>query len=412
MEMSTAMKPPSPNRKHQPATRIEGISRLWDGTRVHQDVAIVLRGGTVVGIGPEVDDVPVEEVIDADGLIAMPGLVDCHTHTTFAGSRVGDFVRRLGGANYTALLEGGGGIHTTVQSTRMATTDELSFLTSARLETMLAHGVTTVEIKSGYGLDLRTEARMIDAAQASSGPVEVVSTYLAHVFPRGRNTGAERSAYLQEILDSHLPTLASRVTAVDVYCDDGAFTLEETRAILTRARGLGLGLHVHAEQVAYTGAAALAAELGAWSADHLERLDANGVAALAKAGTVAVLLPGAMLYLRDSAPPVAALRAAGVPMAVATDFNPGSSPVNNLWVAATLACLTMGLTPEEALMGITRNGARALGRTDLGWLGAGSAADIALYAPPIGEPPSVEVLLQYMGGTLAEQVWKRGQRVL
>ena len=397
---------------HQSATRIQGISRWWDGTRGHHDISIVLRGGTVVGIGPEFDDLPVDDVIDADGLIAMPGLVDCHTHTTFAGSRVADFVRRLGGTSYTALLEGGGGIHTTVQSTRMATTDELTFLTSARLEAMLAHGVTTVEIKSGDGMDLRTEARMIDAAQASAGPVEVVSTYLAHVFPRGRDTGAERSKYLCEVLDNHLPALAPRVSAVDVYCDEGAFTLEEARAILTRGRELGLGLHVHAEQVAYTGAAALAAQLGAWSADHLERLDTAGVEALAKAGTIAVLLPGAMLYLKDTAPPVAALRAAGVPFAIATDFNPGSSPVNNLWVAATLACLTMGLTPEEALAGITRNAARALGRTDIGWLGTGSAADIAFFAPPIGEPPSVEVLLQYIGGTPAEQVWKRGQRVL
>ncbi|MSP56352.1 MAG: imidazolonepropionase [Myxococcales bacterium] len=395
-------------------TRIRGIARLWDGARVHRDVSLLIRGGRCLEIaGPDDtdgggDDGGEYEDIDADGLIAMPGLIDCHTHSTFAGSRVADFVNRLGGTSYTSLLEGGGGIHTTVQSTRMSTTDELTLLTSSRLEQMLTHGVTTVEVKSGYGLDLKTERRMIEAARASSGPVEVLTTFLAHVLPRGR----DRVEYMRELLDVNLPALAPLVSAADVYCDDGAFTLAETDAILSRAKALGLGLHVHAEQVAYTGAAALAAHYGALSADHLERIDAAGINAMAKAGTVAVLLPGAMLYLKDIAPPVAALRAAGVPLAVATDFNPGSSPITNLWSAATLACLTMGLSVEEALAGITRNAARALGRPDLGWLGRGSAADFALFAPPIGEPPSVEVLLQYLGGTQAEQVWKAGQRVL
>lgn len=417
------MSPPARNPKRArpereaPCTRIRGIARLWDGRRVHQDVSLILRSGRCVEIVGE-DDTDGggdtgehDEVIDADGLIAMPGLVDCHTHTTFAGSRVADFVKRLGGVSYASLLQGGGGIHTTVQSTRMATVDELSMLTSARLDEMLGHGVTTVEIKSGYGLDLKTERRMLEAARASAGPVEVLTTYLAHVLPRGRDQGPERAAYLAELVDSILPTLAPLVSAVDVYCDDGAFTLAEAERILVRAHTLGLGLHVHAEQIAHTGAAALAARLGALSADHLERLDDEGVAAMAAAGTVAVLLPGAMMYLRDIAPPVAKLRAAGVPLAVATDFNPGSSPVTNLWTAATLACLTMGLTVEEALAGITRNAARALGRADLGWLGAGSAADVALFAPPIGEPPSVEVLVQYLGGRPAEQVWKAGVRV-
>lgn len=401
-------------RKTLTTTRIRGISRLWDGARVHHDVTLLIRGGRCVEIATSDDtdgggdDGGAYEDVDADGLIAMPGLIDCHTHTTFAGSRVADFVKRLGGTPYTSLLEGGGGIHTTVQSTRMATTDELTLLTSARLEEMLSHGVTTVEVKSGYGLDLKTERRMIEAARASSGPVEVLTTFLAHVLPRGRG----RVEYMRELLDVNLPSLAPLVSAADVYCDEGAFTLAETDAILTRAKALGLGLHVHAEQVVHTGAAALAAHHGALSADHLERIDQDGINAMAKAGSVAVLLPGAMLYLKDAAPPVAALRAAGVPLAVATDFNPGSSPVTNLWSAATLACLTMGLTVEEALAGVTRNAARALGRRDIGWLGPGSAADFALFAPPIGEPPSVEVLLQYLGGTRAEQVWKAGQRAL
>lgn len=409
------MSTPEPKHRHrQPrekSTRLRGIARLWDGARVHRDVSVVLRGGRVVEIetGDDTDGGEDDcENVECDGLIAMPGLVDCHTHTTFAGTRVADFVKRLGGTSYTTILEGGGGIHTTVQATRMATTGELTFLTSARLEEMLAHGVTTVEIKSGYGLDLRTERRMLEAARASSGPVEVMPTFLAHVLPRGR----DRDEYMRELLDVNLPQLAGLACAADVYCDDGAFTLAETEAILRRAAGLGLGLHVHAEQVAWTGAAALAARLGALSADHLERIDAEGIDAMAAAGTVAVLLPGAMLYLRDTPPPVKALRAAGVPFAIATDFNPGSSPVNNLWTAATLACLTMGLTVEEALAGITRNAARALGRPDLGWIGPGSAADIALFPAPVGEPPSVEVLVQHLGGTRAEQVWKAGERVL
>ncbi len=421
MDTSVGMSTPEPKAKRRArdgnapkTTRISNISRLWDGSRVHADVSVVFRGGKCVEIqsaedtdgGPN-DDGEHEE-IDADGLIGVAGLVDCHTHTTFAGSRVADFVRRLGGTSYTSILEGGGGIHTTVQSTRMATTDELTTLTVARLDQMLAHGVTTVEIKSGYGLDRRTERRMIEAARASAGPVEVVPTFLAHVLPRGR----DRDVYMRELLDVNLPELAPLVAAVDVYCDDGAFTLAEAEAILRRAQSLGLALKVHAEQVSYTGAAELAAQMGALSADHLERIDPAGIAAMARSGTVAVLLPGAMMYLRDVCPPVAALRAAGVPMAVATDFNPGSSPVTNLWAAATLACLTMGLTVEEALTGITRNAARALGRPDLGWLGPGSAADLALFAPPVGEPPSVEVLVQYLGGTRAEQVWKAGERVL
>ena len=237
--MSTAMKPPSPNRKHQPATRIEGISRLWDGTRVHQDVAIVLRGGTVVGIGPEVDDVPVEEVIDADGLIAMPGLVDCHTHTTFAGSRVGDFVRRLGGANYTALLEGGGGIHTTVTATRAAGDALLLELARARLRPMLNRGVTTVEIKSGYGLTVADEARLLRTARAAAGPLRVEPTFLgAHAIPRDR----PREDYLDELCGPMLAACAPLATAVDVYCDRGAFTLAEADRIRRAGRALGLAV--------------------------------------------------------------------------------------------------------------------------------------------------------------------------
>jgi len=389
------------------STLLRGVAELWDGSRVHRGVAVAWRGARITWIGPEAAAPEAEEVVDLDGAIVVPGLVDAHTHAVWAGSRADEFVARLGGASYSEILERGGGIHSTVRATRLATVEELVHTAEARLEGMLARGVTTVEVKSGYGLQLATELRQLRAAAACDVGVEVLPTYLAHVLPPDR----PRTAWVDEVVHEHLPAVVGQVHAVDVYCDRGAYTLEEADRILRAAGALGLGLHVHAEQVEHTGVARLAGELGALSADHLERVDAAGVAAMAAGGTVAVLLPGAMLYLRDTPPPVAALRAAGVPLAVATDLNPGSSPVTDLWTCATLACLTMGLTVEEALGGITRQGARALGRADLGWLGPGAAADLAVFRPPPGEPPRVASLVQYLGGHLAEQVYKAGRRV-
>ena len=207
-----------------------------------------------------------------------------------------------------------------------------------------------------------------------------------------------------------LPLVAPHADFIDVYCDRGAFTVDEAATILAAGKARGLALRVHAEQVAHTGVAALGARMGALSCDHLEQLDDEGVAALAEHGTVAMLLPGAMLYLRDAPPPVAKLRAAGVRMAVATDFNPGSSPVADLWTCATLSCLTMGLSPEEALAGITVNAARALGRPGKGWIGPGSAADLAIFDPPPGEIADPRVLVQHMGGHRAEMVFIAGRR--
>lgn len=396
-----------PPESEGPLTVVRGIAELWDGTAVRRDVALAWRGRQVAWLGPDADAPEADEEVELDGAIVMPGLVDAHTHAVWAGSRADEFVARLGGASYSEILERGGGIHATVRATRQATVDELVLTAEARLEAMLAHGVTTVEVKSGYGLQLATELRQIEAARACDVGVEVLPTYLAHVLPPDR----PRAAWVDEVVEVHLPAVAGRVRAVDVYCDRGAYTLAEAERILRAARALGLGLHVHAEQVEHTGVARLAGTLGALSADHLERVDADGIAALAAGGTVAVLLPGAMLYLRDTPPPVAALRAAGVPFAVATDLNPGSSPVSDLWTCATLACLTMGLTVEEALGGITRQGARALGRPDLGWLGPGSAADLAVFRPPPGEPARVGALVQYLGGHVAERVYKGGTRV-
>jgi len=339
----------------------------------------------------------------------LPGLVDCHTHTVWAGSRATEFRDRLAGRSYTEILEEGGGILSTVAATRAAAEEALATTATARLMEMVRLGVTTVEVKSGYGLTPRDEVKLLRAARMAGeqANIRVLTTFLgAHAVPaelRGR-----REDYVRQVIEDQLPKAAPHADFIDVYVDRGAFTVEEGRAILMAGRSLGLGLRVHAEQVAYTGAAAMAAELGALSADHLERLDTAGAAAMAESGTVAVLLPGAMAYLRDSPPPVAQLRQQGVPMAVATDLNPGSSPVRDLWSCATLACLSMGLTVEEALLGITRVAADALGRADLGRLDVGSCADLVLVKPPPGEPTDPSVLVQYLGGHRAALVIQGG----
>ncbi len=382
---------------------------VWTGTSAHADVSVLLEGDRVAWVGPTADAPPaVDEVIDARGAMLLPGLVDPHTHTVYAGSRAGDFARRLAGESYTAILEAGGGIHSTVRAVQAASEAELTALAVARLSAMLDRGVTTVEITSGYGLTPHDEAKMLRAARAAgtASGVEVVTTFLgAHARPAGRPD------YVDEVVEAQLDACRDLADGIDVYCDRGAFTLEEARRVLEAGRAAGLTLRIHAEQVAHTGAAKLAAELGALSADHLEQLDAEGISAMARAGTVAVLLPGAMLYLKDPPPPVAALRAAGVRMAIGTDLNPGSSPVRDLWTCATLACLTMGLTVDEALTGVTAHAADALGRRDLGRIEVGAQADLVLVRPPPGEPADLRVLVQYLGGPQATAVWKRGVRV-
>ena len=375
---------------------VKDLSTAWDGERVHAHVSLLLQAGRVVAMG---QDVRHESAITIDGrgLVAMPGLVDCHTHSVFAGTRLGDFVRRLGGEHYADILQGGGGIHTTVVATRAATVAELTTTLTARLRGMRARGVTCVEIKSGYGLDCPTELRMLQAARTAGNElgIDISPTFLgAHAVPAGQS----REHYLAQIVGPMLEACAPHCEAIDVYCDRGAFTLAEAETVLRAGKAAGLAIRAHAEQVEYTGIAELAARLGAASCDHLERIDDAGIAAMAQGGTVAVLLPGAMLYLRDQPPPVSRLRSAGAPLAVATDFNPGSSPVSDLWTCATLACLTMGLTAEEALAGITSVAARALGRHDRGHLRPGAVADVALFSPPPGEIADPRVLVQYMGG--------------
>lgn len=385
-----------------------GGSRLG----VLHDAAVAYQNGRVAWMGADREAPAARRTLDGSGCVGLPGLVDCHTHAVWAGSRADEFEQRLAGVSYTSILEGGGGILSTVRATRAADQETLVNLAAARLARMRACGATTVEVKSGYGLDPETEPRLLLAAREAGrrAGVRVVTTFLgAHAVPAEHR--ADREAYVRQVIEVQLPRVVGLADAVDVYVDRGAFTVDEGRAILTAGRALGLHVRIHAEQVVFTGAAAMAAELGALSADHLEQIDDAGIAAMARAGTVAVLLPAAMLYLRDPSPPVARLRAAGVPLAVATDLNPGTSPVHDLWTCATLACLTMGLTVEEALLGITVNAARALGRPDLGVLRPGLVGDLALFEPPPGEPASAAALVQYLGGHAARALVVEGQVV-
>lgn len=382
-----------------------GLGRL-------DSAAIGFSDGCVAWIGPDSEAPSAAREINGSGCIGLPGLIDCHTHAAWAGSRAPEFEKRLAGADYSAILEAGGGILSTVRATRAASEAELHELTAARLRSMRSRGVTTVEIKSGYGLSPEHEAKQLRAARSAGDAVgmQVICTWLgAHTVPAEHR--ADRARYLTQLIEEQLPAIQGLATFADAYVDRGAFTLDEARVLFEAASAAGLSLRIHAEQVTHTGAAALAAELGASSADHLERIDQAGIDAMAKAGTVGVMLPGAMLYLRDPSPPIDALRAAGVPLAVATDYNPGTSPVIDLWTAASLATVTMRLTVTEALRGITVNAARALELDDRGVLAPGLRGDLALVRPPAGEPCEPSVLVQHLGAHRAEHLVIAGELV-
>jgi imidazolonepropionase len=375
------------------------------------DQSVAFSDGQLAWIGPAEEAPEADRVVDGRGLIGLPGLVDPHTHSIWAGSRSDEFARRLAGESYSAILEQGGGILSTVRATRRASREQLARDGRVRVRGLRSHGVTTVEIKSGYGLDPESEERMLLAANDLEDTVRVVPTFLgAHAIPPEYRD--DREAYVRQVIDVQLPRCAPLAACVDVYCDRGAFSVDEARRILEAGRALGLTVRAHAEQVAHTGIAALAARMGATSVDHLEQIDDEGIEALAAHGTVAVLLPGAQLYLKDPSPPVEALREAGVPMAIGTDLNPGSSPVHDPWTCATLACLLQGLTIDEAILGITRAAGRALGRPDLGWLGEGSVADLALFAPPPGEPATVASLVQHMAAHRAVHLVRDGRLLI
>lgn len=376
------------------------------------DGALAMRDGYIAWVGTRCE-LPeryhAAEVIDVDGRLITPGLIDCHTHLVFGGHRAHEFDLRLNGASYAQIAAAGGGIVSTVTATRSA--DEASLLDAAltRAKALLADGVTTLEIKSGYGLTLDDERKMLRVARqlgAALG-VTVRTTFLGlHALPAEYRD--RRDAYVDAVCDDWLPTLAGEglIDAVDAFCEGIGFTPTETQRLFERARALGLPVKLHAEQLSDQGGAALVARHDGLSADHLEYLDASGVDAMARAGTVAVLLPGAFYALRETRlPPIDALRAAGVPMAVATDCNPGTSPLLSLRLAAGMACTLFRLTPAEALKGVTVHAARALGLPDRGTLAVGQRADLAVWN--VGEPAE---LCYWIGGALLRESWVGGRR--
>ncbi|MGQ0741117.1 MAG: imidazolonepropionase [Alphaproteobacteria bacterium] len=355
-----------------------------------EDGAVLINDGRIAFSGAR-RDLPADAESSAkhvdrlDGRWVTPGLIDCHTHIVFAGDRVAEWEARLKGESYEEIARRGGGIATTVRATRKASEGELLELAGNRLAQMLREGLTTIEIKSGYGLDRETEFRMLSAARELGRRfgVRASTTYLGlHALPA--EYAHDRAAYVRLVCDEVLPELtrAGLVDAVDAFVEPIAFSAQEAAAFFSAAKRLGIPVKLHADQRSNGNGAALAAEFGALSADHIEHTDEGGVAALAKAGSVAVLLPGAFLFLRDTQrPPIELLRRHGVPMAVATDCNPGSSPLVSPLAAMHLACALFGLAPEEALAGMTRNAARALGLANsVGTLEAGKHADLAVWA--------------------------------
>lgn len=333
--------------------------------------AVVVEGGMLRWVGPE-RAVPAAHAalpqFDGGGALATPGLVDCHTHLVYGGQRANEFAMRLAGASYEEVAKAGGGIVSSVNATRAASEDELFELAKPRLQALLDEGVCAIEIKSGYGLALAHERKQLRVARrlGEALGVTVRTTFLgAHALPP--EYAGRSQAYIDVVCNEMLPALAAEglVDAVDVFCERIAFTLAETEQVFRAAQQLGIPVKLHAEQLSDMGGSALAARYGALSCDHIEHLSQAGIAAMRAAGTVAVLLPGAYYTLRDTqVPPIAALRAAGVPMAVSTDHNPGTSPALSLLLMANMACTLFRLTVPEALAGITQHAARALGLQD------------------------------------------------
>jgi imidazolonepropionase len=371
------------------------VDRLWrnarlatmagEGLGIVEAGAVAARDGRIAYGGPERElpaGLRASETIDCEARWITPGLIDCHTHLVFAGDRSGEFERRLAGESYADIARAGGGIAATVRATREASEDALVAAALPRLDALLAEGVTTVEIKSGYGLDTEAELRQLRAATrlGAERPVSIVPTYLgAHAVP----PGGDRAAYLRSIVDEALPRIAADrlAEAVDAFHETIAFTADETAAVFEAARRHGLRVKLHADQLADNGGAALAARFSALSADHLEYTSEDGAAAMGRAGTVAVILPGAFYVLKETRkPPIDAFRRHGVAMAVATDLNPGTSPIASLRLCAHMACTFFGLTVPEALLGITRNAARALGReAEIGTLEPRKSCDLAIW---------------------------------
>ncbi|MDA3915195.1 imidazolonepropionase [Oleiagrimonas sp.] len=374
------------------------------------DGAIGCRDGRIAWLGRH-DALPAgthaERVLDAHGRLLTPGLIDCHTHLVFGGVRADEFEMRLEGASYQDIARAGGGIASSVAATRAADEDSLFASALPRARSLLHDGVTTIEIKSGYGLDLDSERRMLRVARRLGEHlgISVRTSFLGlHALPT--EFADDRDGYVSEVCERMLPALAAEglVDAVDAFCENIAFSPAQIRRLFEQARALQLPVKLHAEQLSNQHGAALVAEFDGLSADHLEYLDEAGVASMARAGTVAVLLPGAFYALRETRrPPIVALRDKGVPMAVATDLNPGTSPLLSLRLAANMACTLFGLTPAEALRGVTAHAARALGLDDRGRLRAGMRADMVLW-----NAHTPAELCYWVGGNLVEQVLVAG----
>lgn len=351
-----------------------------------ENAAIALEGDQIAWVGPaaELPEAYTKAERRAlEGRLVTPGLIDCHTHIVHSGHRAKEFEMRLEGATYEEVARAGGGIVSTVKATRGASEEELLTEALKRADALIAEGVTTLEVKSGYGLDVETELRMLRAAQRISNArqVTVKTSFLgAHAVPS--EYAGQADAYIEEVCIPALKAAHAEglVDAVDGFCEGIAFSPDQIARVFDAAKALGLPVKLHAEQLSDLGGAKLAASYGALSADHIEYLGQDGVEAMAKAGTVAVLLPGAFYTLHETqAPPVAALRAAGVPLALATDANPGSSPLTSLLLTMNMGCTLFRLTPEEALRGVTQHAAKALGLSDRGQIKAGQRADLAVW---------------------------------
>ncbi|MBT0670508.1 imidazolonepropionase [Novosphingobium profundi] len=347
---------------------------------------IAARAGRIIHVGPATGApaFAAQRTIDCAGRWITPGLVDCHTHLVFGGNRSHEFEMRLEGASYEEIARAGGGIVSTMQATRAAGEDELVASALPRLDALLAEGVTTIEIKSGYGLDVESELSLLRAARklGTLRPIRVVTTFLgAHALPP--EFAGNPDGYIDLVCTRMLPRVAEEglADAVDAFCEGIGFSPEQTRRVFDAARALGLPVKLHAEQLSNLHGARLAASYGALSADHLEHLDEDGIAAMAQSGTVATLLPGAFYFCRETRlPPVAALRAGGVPIALATDCNPGTSPLTSLLLTLNMGATLFRLTVPECLAGVTRNAARALGLAhELGTLEVGKACDLAIW---------------------------------
>ena len=359
------------------------LATMTNGTSLMESAAILIEGDRIAWVGP-MSDAPVGEAgRDLEGRLVTPGLIDCHTHLVHGGNRAREFEMRLNGASYEEVARAGGGIVSTVRATREASEADLLASALLRLDRMLAEGVTTVEVKSGYGLTLEDELKMLRTARALERvrQVTVHATFLAaHAVPpefKGRP-----DAYIDEVC---LPALNAAhaeglVDSVDGFCEGIAFSPAQIDRVFVEARRLGLPVRLHAEQLSNLGGAALAARHSALSADHLEYLDAAGARAMAQAGTVAVILPGAFYTLRETQlPPIGLLRQHGVRMAVATDCNPGTAPMTSLTLAMNMACTLFRMTPDEVLAGVTTHAATALGLSDRGRIAPGQRADLAIW---------------------------------